>query len=407
MNGQLLIVGGPEQGKTFAVRNGQKVVLGRGQAADIQLNDPHMSRIHCNFSIEDGRALLSDAGSSGGTFVGDKKVDSIELQIGTVFRVGGSEIKFQAESTPEGATLRVGAVNASPLNLAPLKDLVGQTFHKYELRSVIAEGSNSTIFKAFDTEKERTVAFKVLTPDFAQSDEQKERFVRAMKAMMPIRHPNIVRILYAGKTGPYCWTAMEYIDGESLEKVIERIGIRGMLDWPYAFRAAVHICRALDESYNQKIVHRNLTPANIMRRHEDKVCLLSDLMLAKATEGALSKQVTQAGQIIGNLSYVAPECTMGDQPVDHRSDLYGLGATLYALVTGRPPFVSKSMPELVKMIRSDSPAKPKEFQLAIHDGFQDVIMELLQKRPEDRYQKPSDLLRDLERVAKFTGQSID
>lgn len=407
MNGQLVIIGGHEQGKAFTIREGKTLVVGRGQAADVQINDPHMSRVHCNIALNNGKLMLSDAGSSGGTFVGETKIDSIELDVGAKFTVGGTEVQFQLESSPEDATVRVGAVGAAKSTLAPLTSLVGQTFHKYHLDSVLAEGSNSTIFKATDTEKGRKVAFKVLTPDLAQSDEQKERFVRAMKAMMPIRHPNIVRIYYAGKTGPYCWTAMEFIDGESLEKVIDRIGIRGMLDWPVAFRTAVDICLALDESYQQKIVHRNLTPANIMRRNEDKVCLLSDLMLAKATEGALAKQVTQAGQIIGNLSYLAPECTMADQPVDHRSDLYGLGATLYAMLTGRPPFESKSMPELVKMIRSETPKKPKEFQLSIHDGFQNIIMELLQKRPEDRYQTPADLMKDLHRVAQFSGQKID
>ena len=279
-------------------------------------------------------------------------------------------------------------------------------FNKFHLDSIIAEGSNSTVFEATDTETDEKVAFKVLVPDPSQSDEQKERFVRAMKAMLPIQHPNIVRVLYAGKNGPYCWTAMEHVDGESLERVIERIGIRGMIDWPVAFHVAVDICRALSESYQHKIVHRNLTPKNIIRRHADKACLLSDLMLAKATEGVLSKQVTQAGQIIGTLSYIAPECTTGDGVVDHRSDLYGLGATLYALLTGRPPFESKSMPELIKMIREQAPKPPKEFQLAINDGFQNIVLELLQKRPEDRYQTPRDLMRDLEKVAKFTGQKI-
>ena len=228
-----------------------------------------------------------------------------------------------------------------------------------------------------------------------------------MQAMLPIKHPNIVRVLMAGKTGPYCWTAMEYVDGESLEKVIEKIGIRGMLDWQHVFRVAVDITRALQEGFEHKIVHRNLTPANILRRNKDKVCLLGDLMLAKATEGKLAKQVTRPGQIVGNLSYLPPERTYDDRTVDHRSDLYGLGATLYALLTGRPPFESKSMPELVKMIRDEIPKPPKEFQLAVNEGFQDIVMELLQKRPEDRYQKPQDVLRDLERVAKFSGLKMD
>ena len=138
-----------------------------------------------------------------------------------------------------------------------------------------------------------------------------ERFVRAMKTMMPIRHKNIVRLYYAGKKGPLCWAAMEYIDGENLAQVISRIGVRGMLDWKEVFRVAVDVCRALDESHRQKILHRNVTPNNILRRNSDKTCLLADLMLAKALEGTLAKQVTQPGQMIARI------CTAWEQLYTH------------------------------------------------------------------------------------------
>lgn len=403
MSGQLIVLTGADQGKTFSIEEGKTVLLGRGQQAEIKLIDPHLSRSHVNLTLRGKRLELADLGSTSGTYVGNEKIEHAELEAGAVFRVGGVQLRFQSSSATDASTVQIpGAFSAN----APLKSLVGQTINKYHLESVLSEGSSSTVFKATDTESGEKVALKILTPDLYQSDEQKERFVRAMKAMMPIHHPNIVRILMAGKSGPYCWTAMQYVDGESLEKLIEHIGIRGMLDWTIALRVAVDISRALAEAYDHKIVHRNLTPANILRRHADKVCLLGDLMLAKATEGALAKQVTRAGQIIGNLSYLPPECTEGGVTIDHRADLYGLGATLYALLTGRPPFESKSMPELVRLIRDAEPRPPREYQLGVNEGFEKVVLELLQKRPEDRYQTPQSLLRDLERVAKYAGQKI-
>jgi eukaryotic-like serine/threonine-protein kinase len=109
---------------------------------------------------------------------------------------------------------------------------------------------------------------------------------------------------------------------------------------------------------------------------------------------------------LGKSDFLAPECTVSGQKPEYRSDLLGLGATLHAMLTGRPPFESKSMPELVKLVRDEVPKKPKGYQLSIHDGFRDIVMELLQKRSEDRYQTPQHLLRDLERVARFSGQSM-
>src|SRR5947209_4288421 len=103
-----------------------------------------------------------------------------------------------------------------------------------------------------------STALKVLLPEFSKVDEEVQRFVRAMKTAMPLRHPNLVAVLGAGKAGPYCWEAMEYVCGESMTEVIGRIGVAGMLDWKYAFRMAVHVGRALAYAHGQDIIHRNV-----------------------------------------------------------------------------------------------------------------------------------------------------
>ena len=294
-----------------------------------------------------------------------------------MFQVGDTRIRYQLGDPLEQATLPGEQLFGRPkpaAEVTPLKDLVGQSLAHYRLEAILATGDSGMVFKAQDTQHNRVVAVKVLTPDPTHSEEQKERFVRAMKTMLPVKHPHIVQLYNAGKNGPYCWAAMEYVDGESMTEVIRRIGVEGMLDWREAYRVAVHIGRALQEAYTRKIIHRNVTPANILRRHHDRVCLLGDLMLAKALEGTLAKQVTQPGQLIGDVPYMSPERTRDQAGVDHRSDLYGLGATLYALLTGHPPFESKSLPELVRLVREASPRPPREFQLSINELFQDVVL---------------------------------
>jgi serine/threonine-protein kinase len=246
----------------------------------------------------------------------------------------------------------------------------------------------------------------VLQPELSRNDAEMQRFIRAMKTVLGLRHPNLVSLVAAGKTAGFCWVAMEHVEGESMSQVIQRIGVAGMLDWKYGYRVAVHVARALDHAHDQGIIHRNVTPSNILLRSEDKTVMLGDLMLAKALEGSLAQQVTRPGELVGDIAYMSPERTRGTSDVDGRADIYGLGATVYALIAGRPPFTGGSMPELIMKIRSDAPEKPKKYQMAIPDLFQGTVLRMLAKRPEERFQTAADLLVDLDRVGKFAGVSV-
>ena len=317
---------------------------------------------------------------------------------------------MQRQAAAEATTVvEAGAAAPRPTaeKIEQLSELVGQTLAHYHIDSVLARGLSGLVFRAQDTQEERAVALKVLWPEFSRNDEERQRFVRAMKTMLPLRHPNLVALYSAGKSGGYCWMAMEYVEGESLTQVIERIGTAGMLDWRHALRVGVHIARALDFAQQQHIIHRNLKPANILVRHSDKLAKLGDLMLAKALEGTLAEQITRPGELVGDVAYMSPERTRGDPAlVDGRSDIYSLGATLYALLTGRPPFDAGSLPETILQIRQAEPPSPKKYQLAIPDLFEGVVLRMLAKRPQDRYQSPADLLAELERVAQYQGVTV-
>ena len=406
----LVIIGGPDRGRSFQIKEGQTLVIGRSQTSDTQINDPRVSRVHCRVVADGGTITLLDNDSAGGTFMNGNKVSRQELDTGDTFSVGDTTMRYQLDANipdDQPTIAPVAAATPTPQAAPQLADLVGETFAHYRLDKILAKGNTGMIFKAQDTEQDRVVAVKILTPDANHSDEQRDRFVRAMKTMLPIKHDHLVSLYHAGKTGPFCWAAMQYIDGESLTELISRMGIEGMLDWRETWRIGVQIGRALDAAYEQKIIHRNVTPTNIMRRHADRACLLADLMLAKALEGNFSQQITAPGQLIGEVPYMAPERTRDADPVDTRSDIYGLGATLYALMAGRPPFESSSLPELVRMVREDEPTPPKEFQLSINEKFQDAVARMLAKKPSDRYQTPTELLRDLERIGRFNNLEAD
>lgn len=419
---QLFVVAGPDVGKKFVLENGQTLLIGRGQNSDTKINDPYMSRIHCRLSIDGDRISLEDS-SDGNLFHQGKAVKNVLLNPGAEFKAGGTTFRYTIGDIAEDKTVRAdvkmlerasaastpapkAASSAPEVRGNNLQALIGHTFVHYRIDSVLATGSTGFVFRGTDTEKNRPVAIKVLFPNRMSDEEERDRFIRAMKTMLPIKHPNLIRIYNAGKSGPYCWAAMEFIDGENLEQVIDRIGVEGMLDWRDAWRIAVNIASALETAFNEKIVHRNVTPTNIIRRKADKVCMLGDLMLAKALEGTLAKQVTSPGTIVGSLSYMPPERTRDSSAGDCRSDIYGLGATIYALISGRPPFQADTTIDLIRKIREEKPVPPSKYQMSIHDSFESVVLRMIAKHPDERYESPTALLKELERVGKYQGLTI-
>jgi serine/threonine protein kinase len=407
MIGQLVVIAGPDQGRTFTMTEGKSLVIGRGQTTETRLRDPYVSKTHCHVEFDGGKIILKDAGSAGGTLVNGERVSQRELKPGDVIRVGETQIRFQFEDVAEHSTqVPPPGPKITPQAPQQVTELAGSTLAHFEVGPVLAKGRSGVVFKARNTKDDNTVALKVLWPEYSRSEDEMDRFVRAMKTALPLRHPNLVSLYGAGKTGPYCWVAMEFVEGESLTQVIHRIGTAGMLDWRHALRVAIHVARALDYARQHAIIHRNITPNNIMVRTSDKLTKLGDLLLAKALEGKLVEPITRPGELVGDVSYMSPERTRSSGDVDGRSDIYSLGATIYALLTGRPPCEGGSLLETITKIRQHEPVKCKKFQLAIPNLFEGTVMRMLAKRPEDRFQKPADLLADLERVAKFQGVKV-
>jgi serine/threonine protein kinase len=408
MFAHLIVTTGPDRGRTFDLTPGQTLQIGRSAATATKLTDPSVSRVHCEVEWVDDHFLLLNVGA-GGTLVNGKAVSQHQLKSGDVIRLGATEIRFQLgqDLVSEQSTLAPLAKTASPDGMERLKGLVGQTLAQhYLLEAILAKGESGLLFRATDTNNNQTVAFKVLKPEYSQNDEEMQRFIRAMKTVLPLRHPNLVSLLGAGKSGDFCWMAMDYIEGESMTQVIQRIGVAKMLDWRYGYRVAVHVARALEYAHGLSILHRNVTPRNILLRASDKTVLLGDLMLAKALEGTLAQQITRPGELLGDVAYMSPERTRGVSDIDGRSDLYGLGATVYALLAGRPPFAGASLPELISKIRSAEPENLQKYQLSVPALFQSPILKLLAKRPEDRFQSAMELLAELQRVGKFAGMSV-
>jgi serine/threonine protein kinase len=408
------IISGPNAGSSHELKPDDIFVIGRGNDSHTRIQDPTISRIHCRIDWEDGAPVLVDVGSSSGTYLNGKKVERQQLKNEDVITLGVSKLVFtcsgksRRQVLDENPWLANNPLLSTPQPTAQKTDnLIGQVVANYRVDGLISQGSSSVIYKAWDQENSRSVALKVLSPNADSPEEQKDRFVRAMKTTLNLKHPHIVQLYAAGKTGPHLWCAMEYVQGDSLTKMIEWIGIGNSLQWKEVFIVAAQIGRALLEAEKRKIIHRNVTPNNILRRSKDSCHLLGDLMLAKATEGTQAREITKPGQIVGELPYLPPERTYPNATVDERSDLYGLGATLYGLITGKAPGTGKSPVEIIQNIRSKEPIKPSLFQKDINKEFEETVMRLIAKSPSDRYPSSRSLLIDLQRIAEQHKLDMD
>ncbi|MEE2937626.1 MAG: FHA domain-containing serine/threonine-protein kinase [Planctomycetota bacterium] len=421
------VIGGPDRGREFAFGDDQPLVIGRGSNSDTRIHDPALSRIHCRINLLDRQVVLSDCNGSSGTFVRGVRISKPQiLTHGSVFKIGDSVLRIEDEQQLDAPTmstdltlgLQEDLVSASApatlLSSTPAKEpthsirlLEGETFLRFRLDQLVSTGRNSFIFKGYDTKRDRLVAVKILKPQMAMTDTQRERFIRAMRTMLPIVHPNIVRTRKAGRKGVYCWAALDWVEGISVLKLIENIGVGGMLPWQEVWRVAVHITRALEEAGKRRIVHRNVTPSNILRRNDDRSYLLTDLILARALEHTDASALTRPGDVLGELPYMAPELLLDSSNVDERCDQYGLGATLYALLSGKPPYSAVNLADYLEKLKSFHPESPVNAQMGTDERFGDVVMRMIRMQPTTRYESPQAILRDLQRVGKLGGIEAD
>lgn len=415
MDVRLSVIAGPDQGRSFVVSTGKRHLIGRGQETDTKFRDPSVSRLHCQIENDAKSITLKDNRSASGTLVNGQPITERVLRLGDVIRVGDTELRLEPTHVAEEHTIppqRTATITAATASVTrDLSHLLGYTLHRFYLGKVLVKGKTGTIFRAHIDRSSQCVAVKVLWPDLTRNRLEMHRFVRTMKLLKPFQHPNLVRLINAGiwdqdgkAKEPLCWYAMEWIEGEDLRSVIRRMGTAGMLDWQTAFRVMLQVAQALEAAFDHGFVHRNIAPDNILLG-KDKVVKLCDLMLAKALEGTVGEQITRPGELLGEIPFMSPERSRGEAQ-DCRSDMYSLGATVYALLTGMPPVTATGIAETLDQIQRVVPAPPKSVQLSINDQFQDIVMKTLAKRAEDRFQTPSQLLSELRRVGRYNGLEV-
>jgi tRNA A-37 threonylcarbamoyl transferase component Bud32 len=274
----------------------------------------------------------------------------------------------------------------------------GTRLGPYEIVAPLGAGAMGEVYKARDARLDRSVAIKVLTAALASDPQFRQRFEREAHALSHLMHPHICTLYDVGQDGPTSFLVMEYIEGETLERLIAA----GPIPLDQALQIANEMAEALDSAHRVGIVHRDLKPGNVMLA-KSGVKLL-DFGVAKFTSRVSDSRedtLTVAGSLIGTVQYMAPEQLIGGN-VDARTDIFALGSVLYEMLTRQKAFVGNSQASVIAAIlERDSGTDGR--QVLDPPGVDRVVRKCLRKNPDERWQTARDLGDEVRWLATSTG----
>lgn len=260
---------------------------------------------------------------------------------------------------------------------------------RYDVERLIGSGGMGVVFKAYDTELNRPVAVKLLAPYLSASGAAKNRFAREARAAAAVVDDHVVPIHNVETDDEHPFLVMKYIGGGSLQRRLDR---EGPLDVCEVLRIGMQTAKGLAAAHAQGLIHRDVKPSNILLDEGVERALLTDFGLARATDDA---NLTRSGFHPGTPHYMSPEQVRGEA-IDDRSDLFGLGCVLYGLCTGHPPFRSETSYAVLRRITDDTPRPIREINPDIPTWLEQVVMKLLAKSADDRYESADQLAELLE-----------
>jgi hypothetical protein len=408
MSFRLMVIDGADEGRFYLLPDDGKLVIGNRQnQGGICLNDLYAARVHCEVAVAAGHVTVSAHDTPNGTLINGKKITQQELQVGEIVRVGNSRLRLDKadDAAVWGAGEKIEQPTAVPrVKGDQLDNLSGHPLGHFELGAVLGRGHCGVVFRARDVKKNQEVALKVLDPAFPAADQEMQVFIKALKTRLALNHPKLVSIHGAGKSGPYCWIAQELVEGENLSHALQRYVAAKKLKWRRALNLALDVGRALVFLHQHHIRHGNITPHNILIHSANESAKLNDVLFQTALEGSALQAKTMEKKFLAEVPYLAPEqADPSNNWVDDLSDLYSLGVVVYALLTGKAPFVADSPEETLRLIREDLPIKPTKVQKSIPDQFQAAVLKMLAKHPEERYPTAAMMVADMEKIGAETS----
>lgn len=302
--------------------------------------------------------------------------------IGDLSEASGDPVKFAA------ALVKRGLLTPFQAKLLLSGRYRGFRLGPYIIRDQIGQGGMGAVYLAEHTTLRKPVAIKVLAPSEGSNRLAVKRFLREARSAAALDHPNIVRTFDIGAHRDTHYIVMEYVDGQTLDRIVQ---IGGPIACGRAVEYIAQAAAGLQHAYEEGFIHRDIKPANLMLAKDGTVKLL-DLGLARSFEDTdkLTEQLDK-GAVVGTADYISPEQAINAPNLDIRSDIYSLGATFFTLVTGRPPFEGSTTQKLVQHQMKLAPSL-SSIDKTFPPGLAAVIAKMLSKKAGDRFQTPAEVI---------------
>ena len=250
---------------------------------------------------------------------------------------------------------------------------------RYLVEREIGAGGMATVYLAYEERHDRRVAIKVLRPAVAEAVGA-ERFLREIKVTAALQHPHILPLYDSGRAGSLVYYVMPYVDGESLRARLDRVH---QLAVGEALDIALSVASALDYAHQRGIIHRDVKPENILLSGNQ--ALVADFGVAVAMESAGLGRLTETGLSLGTPGYMSPEQASAERHLGPASDVYALGAVLYEMVAGEPPFTGKTAQAVIAKVMTETPVPVRSRRATVPPRIEAALMRALEKTPADRF----------------------
>jgi WD40 repeat protein len=278
-----------------------------------------------------------------------------------------------------------------PVLASQLSEEMHRTIGGYQLLQEVGRGGLGRVYKAYDARLRREVAIKMLSGPYADKDAL-ARFRREAEVPARLQHPNIVQVFDVGEQEGVSYIVMEFMRGGNLKVKLAGEPIPS----PDAAHLVATLARTMQFAHTHGIVHRDLKPANVLLT-EEGIPRISDFGLAQLPQSG-AENLTQSGAIVGTPAYMAPEQAQpGSQAISVRTDIWALGAMLYEMLSGRPPFRAQTYQEVLRQVVTDEPVPPRRLQPKVSRDLETICLKCLQKEPQRRYATAGELADDLHR----------
>jgi hypothetical protein len=368
---RLQVQTGSQKGQVFLLRPPGPILVGRDLDADFPVFDRRVSRHHFQIDFTDEGVRVTDLGSRAGTVVNDRRVQSAFLTDGSQIIAGRTLLVF-----------------SSPRRDDPL---LGRVLAGYEVLEQVGSGGMGVVYRALQKSLDRIVALKILPRHLSRDEEFCRLFVREARAAARLSHPNIVHVYDVNMAEEVLFYAMEHMAHGSVGDLCQ---IHGALSQEETVRIALDAARGLEFAAQKDIVHLDIKPSNLMI-HENGTVKIVDLGIATHLKEPPSPAASQA--LKGSPHYMSPEQVLR-RDVDARTDLYSLGASMFRMLAGRPPFEGRTVKEILTARLREPPPDLLRLRPDVLPALGGLVSGLLARDPAARPASAAEVIRRLEGI---------